>query len=275
MKMVKKILLGLAAGAIVLGFAGCKQVDDEKGAISGSGNNYSVDFTQDDTDSYRAYKSTSMKHAGALVKITFEAPVAGNYSKMGVIFDLQKNKDDSEAKDFYIIGLAGTTADNFYVSKFTNVTKLQADNFGTKLADNPAAENVIFDKSKGNGVGSITRPTLVDGNVSYYVYYKAFKDAGEDATTGYYEWAVFNYNDTQAEAAKQLMKGEDASIATLSALGSGTCLKSGTIPDIALTATKAVPQNQIAVYAKIDAGKTLKGTWTFLDMYKEAEEIEE
>ena len=274
MKMVKKILLGLAASALVLGFAGCKQVDDEKGAISGSGNNYSVDFTQDGTDSYRAYKSTSLRHAGALVKITFEDPAAGNYSKMGVIFDLQKNAEDKEAKDFYIIGLAGTAADNFYVSKFTNVTQLQAENFGTKLTDNPAVEKVIFDKSKTNGVGSITRPAAVEGNVSYYVYYKAFKDAGEDATTGYYEWAVFNYNDTQAEAAKQLMKGEDASITTLSALG-GTCLQSGKIEGIALTATKAVPQNQIAVYAKIDAGKTLKGTWTFLDMYKEAEEIEE
>ncbi len=274
MKMVKKILLGLAASALVLGFAGCKVEDDELGAISGSGNNYSVDFTQEGTDSYRAYCSTAMRHAGALVKVTFEDPKAGNYSKMGIIFDLKKNAEDKEAKDFYIIGLAGTTSDNFYVSKFENVTQLQAKNFGTELTENPAVETVIFDKYKGNGIGSITRPTAVESNVSYYVYYKAFKDAGEDATTGYYEWAVFNYNDEEAEAAKALMKGEDASITTLSALG-GTCLKSGKINGIALTATKAVPQNQIAVYAKIDAGKTLKGTWKFLDMYKEAEEIEE
>ena len=268
MKMVKKILLGLAAGALVLGFAGCKQVDDEKGAISGSGNNYSVDYENGDTKDYRAYKSTSLNHAGALVKVTFEDASADNFSKMGVIFDLQKNKNDKEAKDFYIIGLAGASTSNFYVSKFTNVTDLQAYNFGTELDGNRAEEQVYVD------IINIDRPTPVDGNVSYYVYYKAFKDAGEDATTGYYEWAVFNYNDTQAAAAKELMKGEDASITTLSALG-GTCLKSGKIEGIALTATKAVPQNQIAVYAKIDAGKTLKGTWTFLDMYKEAEEIEE
>ena len=267
MKMVKKILLGLTAGALVLGFAGCKQVDDEKGAISGSGNNYSVDYENGDTKDYRAYKSTSLNHAGALVKVTFEDASADNFSKMGVIFDLQKNKDDKEAKYFYIIGLAGTSTKNFYVSKFTNVTDLQAYNFGTEL-DNPAVETVYYN------IININRPTPVDGNVSYYVYYKAFKDAGENATTGYYEYAVFDFNDTQADAAKNLMKGEDASITTLSALG-GTCLKSGKIEGIALTATKAVPQNQIAVYAKIDAGKTLKGTWKFLDMYKEAEEIEE
>ena len=42
-----------------------------------------------------------------------------------------------------------------------------------------------------------------------------------------------------------------------------------------LGTNNSVVQNQIAVYAKINAGHSLRGQWHFLDMYKEAEEIEE
>ena len=71
MKMVKKILLGLTAAALVTSFIGCKQVDDEKKAIDGSNNDYSIDWENSGDDNYRAYKSTSLNHAGALVKVTF------------------------------------------------------------------------------------------------------------------------------------------------------------------------------------------------------------
>ncbi len=278
MKMVKKILLGLTAAAAVLTIVGCKTSDDTEHAITGSNNDYSVDYTNGGSDAYRAYESTAMKHAGALVKVTFENPEAGNFSKMGVIFDLHDNEADNSAKDFYIIGLASTTTDNYYISKFTNVTQLQAVNFGTELESNRAVETVIWDTSKSNGIGTITRPSPAeDGSVSYYVYYKAFANDGHstnqtDSTKGYYEVAVYNFTDAQAEAAKALMKTDAANAAAL-----GTPIRAAQIIPNAfdLGTNNAVVQNQIAVYAKIDAGKTLKGKWKFLDMYKEAEEIEE
>ena len=117
MKMVKKILLGLVATAAVIGFAGCKQVDDVNEAITGKNNDYAVDYENTRDENYRAYKSTSLKHAGALVKVTFEAPDENNFSKMGLIFDLHDSKTVADAKDFYIIGLAGTSKDKNDIKK--------------------------------------------------------------------------------------------------------------------------------------------------------------
>ncbi len=280
MKMVKKILLGTLAVATILAFASCKQVEDEKKAISGSGNNYSVDWSNDGNDVYRAYNSTSLKHAGALVKITFEKPEAGNYSKMGLIFDLHENNDADKSKSFYIIGLAGTTTDNCYVSKMENITNIQAQNFGatTNAAAGKPKETVIYGTATG-GIQTITRPAAAtDGSVSYYVYYKAFPNPSTGtANKGYYEWGIYNFTDTQAETAKAMMKketaAEEATLAKLDAIS--THIVGGTISDACDLKNGAVPQNQIAVYAMIQAKQKLKGKWKFLDMYKEAEEIAE
>ena len=267
MKMVKKILLGLAATAAVLAFVGCKTVDDEEGAIQGKNNDYSVDWENKDTENnYRAYKSTSLKHAGGLVKVTFENPEDDNFSKMGVIFDLHDNEADKSAKDFYIIGLSGAKTYNFYVSKFTNVTQLQADNFGTELESNPAVEDPIV-----NYGCAITQPAAAaDGSISYYVYFKA-------NTNGSYDWAVLNATD---ELVADFEITADTSINDLPAGVSILTYKNSTTkvmgqipaPTPALTTT---PQNQLAVYINVIKTKTLKGKWKFMDMYLKAEEIEE
>ncbi len=267
MKMVKKILLGLTASAAVLAFVGCKTVDDEEGAIQGKNNDYSVTYENTDTENnYRAYKSTNLKHAGGLVKVTFDEPDDNNFSKMGVLFDLHDNAANPDAKDFFIIGLAGSSTYNFYVSKFTNVTDLQADNFGTELASNPAVETEYV--SYG---AAITQPAAAaDGSISYYVYFKA-------NTNGSYDWAVLNATDALVADCEITA---DTSINDLPTGGSILTYKNSTTkvmgqipaPTPALT---AVPQNQLAVYINVIKTKTLKGKWKFLDMYKEAEEIEE
>ena len=284
MKMVKKILLGLAAGAVAIGMISCKNTDDTKKAIEGSGSNYSIDYTEEDGQNYRAYKSTAMNHAGALVKITFDNPENDNYSKMGVIFDLHDNDKDKNAKDFYIIGLAGSSSLNFYVSKFTNVTDLQADNFGTKLSENPAKEEVIYDTTnKSTGIGSITRPAAVDGKVSYYVYFKEFMNKTGDTSKGYFEYAVYSMDDETAAKVKTIVNStEDGkNAAAIEGTNGVTKLYSDKIADAfdlktnTDTQKKYLPQNQLAVYVNVIANKTLKGTWKFLEMYKEAEEIVE
>ena len=274
MKMVKKILLGMVATAIVIALSGCKipGTDDDRGVIKGSYNNYSIDYTNE-TDGYRAYKPTKLKHAGALVKVTFKEPANDNWSKMGVIFDL--TEDENNVREFYIIGLAGANTANCYVSKFSNVTDIQAENFGTKLSTNPAVEKVIWNTKVSNGIGTITRPNAdEDGNISYYVFYKEFKNPGSDPTKGYFEWGVFGFNEEKAKEAKKAVQKADCDLAALTVID--PALASGTIPNaFNLGSLESLPQNNIAVYAKIDAGKSLKGTWDYLDTYKEAEEVVE
>ena len=107
MKMTKKILLGAAALVAALAFVGCGAGDDDdtEKAITGSGKKYTVSFTNETGDEYRAYKTTTLKHAGALVKVTFnnaDKPATFGTSKMGVIFNL---KEDGEKREFYLIGL--------------------------------------------------------------------------------------------------------------------------------------------------------------------------
>ncbi len=260
MKMVKKILLGMVATAAIIGFVGCKAtVDDPEEAITGSGNDYSVDYDNTSgTENYRAYHSTDLKHAGALVKVTFDKKDVGS-SKMGVIFDLHDNTTNGDAKDFYIIGLGTSSTRNFYVSKFTNVTQLREDNFGTKLTENPAKEKIIVDL----GDEDLTIPAAdADGKVTMYVYFKAFNN-------GSYEYAVLNITDTTADT----IKISETSLSKLTTdLQASNILTSGTISN-AFTGT-TIPQNQLAVYAMITPGAHLTGSWKY-SMYKEAEEIAE
>ena len=260
MKMVKKILLGMVATAAIIGFVGCKAtVDDPEEAITGSGNDYSVNYDNTSGEGfYRAYHSTDMKHAGALVKVTFDKKDVGA-SKMGVIFDLQDNATDKEAKDFYIIGLGTLATKNFYVSKFTNVTQLREDNFGTKLTENPAKEKEVV----ALGAKNLTIPAAdADGKVSMFVYFKAINN-------GSYEYAVLNLTDSTAKS----ININDTTLATLESAYPDNILTKGSI-DSAFTGS-TIPQNQLAVYAMIAPGSSLTGSWKYLDMYKEAEEITE
>jgi len=269
MKMVKKILLGLTAAALVTSFIGCKQVDDEKKAIDGSNNDYSIDWENLGDENYRAYKSTSLNHAGALVKVTFTDPKDDNYSKMGVIFDL--HDDANKAKEFFIIGLAGTKDKNYYVSKFSNVTDIQADNFGTKLKENKAVEKAYV----ALGAKTLSQPAkAADGSMSYYVYFREYKEAA-NSTKAKFEYAVFSIANEDAEkAAKAKVKEEATKASDVEAISGVTQLDYGTTDEFDIKDGK-LTQNQLAVYAMIPSKKVLKGKWKFLDMYLEAEEIEE
>ena len=275
MKMVKKVLLGLAATATIMAFFGCKMEDDPEGAITGSGNNYSVDYTNTDAkNEYRAYKSTSLKHAGALVKIKFDNPDDCENSKMGVIFDLKENEKNKDAKDFYIIGI-GTSSLNFYVSKYTGIVDIQAKNFGAPtngtVGENGEQEVEYF------ALGNSGITNLPD---ELYVYCKAKVD-------GSYEFALLKGEPTDGKELKindiditDLPDG--VSLISLPNTNKNGCTVSGKVGKIpnAIPVPESgkesdIQQNKIAVYARIDADTTLKGSWKFCGTYKEAEEIEE
>ena len=287
MKMVKKILLGLAAGAAVLSLVSCGLKDDDpEGAITGSGSNYKVNYTNPSTkdkDYYRAYNTTSLRHSGALVKVTFDNPSECKNSKMGLIFDLKDSKNENAAKgarDFFIIGIGAQNA--VYVSKYENIVDIQADNFGATTKGNAAAGEATETEyiKLANGNFNLTSATNEDGSISLYVYCKANKD-------GEYKFALLAGEPTDSSVK---MKIDDIDIDNLPkgvsklALpavvdGSG-CTRANNVGTIA-NAVAAVDddskivQNKLAVYAMVDASSTLTGSWKFCGTYLEAEEIEE
>ncbi|MCR4952610.1 MAG: hypothetical protein K6A43_00925 [Treponema sp.] len=271
MKMTKKIMLGMAAALVAFSFVGCGGLgsggstlknDDPKGAIKGSGSKYTVDFANDEDSVYRAYKATTFKHAGGLIKVTFDSADVSK-SKMGVIFDLKANATDKDAKDFFIIGLnPRSDVANFYVSKFSNVTDMCADNFGTKLTSNPATE-IEYVKL---GTENITVPAAAeDGSISFYVYYKL-------NTNGSYEWKVLSMTDDKMKDFNSDGKFDNADFSDCE------ILKEGIIPDVYPAAeegkestyyndskdadgNKITKQNLIGYYAQIQPKTSLSGSW--------------
>lgn len=263
MKMVKKILFGAVALAAVLSLASCGMKDDDEGAITGAGNTYKVKYENSDKDNnYRAYKSTTFKHAGALVKVTFNKTDIGA-SKMGVIFGLTENKSadgKSKTRDFYIIGLGTLDKSNFYVSKYTNIADIQAENFGatTTAKDTEPKEVELVKLSDAN---SITLPAKADdGSISVYIWYQAQLD-------GSYKWAVLSLTDDQVKLWDK---------ATGAIPAGATTIREGTIKDAftAVTDAKDLPQYPISVYSMIKPAQSVDGQWKIVGTYKEAEDAE-
>lgn len=189
--------------------------DDTEGAIKGFDNKYKVEYDNKEETLYRAYKETTFSHAGAIVRVTFDSASVSS-SKMGVIFDLKANKDDKDAKDFYIIGVNPSAKNsgiaNFYVSKFTNVTELQAKNFGTGLTTNPAKEvEIVALDTKNN----IEVPAAdADGKVNFYVYFKLMAD-------GSFDYAVLDMTDDDLKNFKGNDKFNNANIDDYKVLAKG------------------------------------------------------
>ena len=263
MKMVKKILLGTLAVAAVLSLASCGKIeDDDKDAIKGSGTSYSIDYKNESGNKYRAYKSTSLNHAGALVKIKFDngTDATAGTSKMGVIFNL---KEVDGKKNFFIIGLGGNNDNpNFYVSKMENIVDIQAENFGASTTA-AAGKPKETEYKALNAANKINMPTSTDGSANVYVLFKA-------NINGSYDWAVLNLTDAEANSVNMNMN-------EALAFSSSSVLSYGNIPNAfeAVDAESKIPQAKHAVYAQVAANKTLKGSWKYVKTYKESEEIEE
>lgn len=269
MKMVKKLLLGLVAVATVISLTGCMPKDDDDNAIKKGIGKFSIDYTYekaaDGEDNYRAYRPTSLKHAGALVKLTFKGEEDPGSSKLGIIFGLVEKKEGKEVKtrDFNIIGLAKNG--QYYVSTMTDIVDIQKYNFGATTnaqAGEPKEKEWVPITS---GSSNLTLPKDDNGNTYAYVWYQA--------TGGNYKWAILDMTKDQADAWKALKKEDkkDAAIPTATKV-----LKSGTITGayVAEEGDFKEPQYPISIYAMVKDGKTLNGEWKMSGYYLEAEEEE-
>ena len=268
MKMVKKVLIGLAVLAAAFAFTGCLK-DDTEGAITGSGKKYSVKYTNDAKDAYRAYKATGMKHAGALVKVTFKTTDVSS-SKMGVIFDLKdavsgaKDEKGKAAKDFYSIAIGLEGGGSYYVSKFTDIVDIQAKNFGasTTAGAKEPKEIEVVTLATGN-LKSKMPEKAADGTISLYVYYKSLVD-------GSFDYKILNISDDVASAFDFKTGTFDDSVVLVSG---NTKTKAGTEWETPVEEGKQI-QNKLAVYAQVAPGVNLEGNWNFIGTYLEAEDAE-
>lgn len=254
MKMTKKVLLTVAVmAAASFGFMGCAADDDENDMIEKvNSDNYSISYTNNDKTTSRGYKSTTMAHNGAVMEFKFTNSTANSAAGvLGFIWELEEKND---ARQFYVLGVRQDNGiPSYYVSHFDNVTDINADNFGTKLEKNPAAEKLIDPATNkgGNATSSdfnkITNESWdQSGTVTVYADIAPVKGGYE---IRFYKSELTAKNHSVADAV-----GKTISITS----------------DFA-TATTEPSQKKLAIYANVYGNKTLTGSWKFVDVYKDAE----
>lgn len=270
MKIMKKIAAVTIAAAALFAFAGCSEDDDPNEMITGSNKKYEIDYTNTTTVTSRGYHSTAYKHAGAAVQLDFEnASNTVEGGVMGLIFDLEE-KDG--AKSFNVIGVKTKDANGklgYYVSRFENVTDIQAENFGTELAENPAKETKYAPKGEAIfGAATGVKNAEKEDTITVYAYAieeeatEAGKDsANKDYAKGEYIYKVYLINNKVADLDKNgKLVDENKKAIDLSEVNPAATIATG---------YPSLTQKKLAVYANVYNGKTLKGTWTYRGDYKE------
>ena len=265
---LSKILFGAVAAAAVMGLVSCGD------GIIGGGKKYTINKTNEsETDIVRYYNDTAMKHAGALVKVTFKSDCVDSKSKvygtgmMGTIFGLE-TKDG--ANTFFILSVSDKG--NYYVSKFSGVTNFNAYNFGASDkadATEGTEEYEIVSLDQNVTVTLQSEKDDEDNETGKYIY--LYERALVD---GSYDWAILSMTDEQVEAFDI-----DSYSTTGSYKSYATVLKSGNIPATKtgydeVDSESKITQKKVAVYANVYPKNTLVGEWYYKAMYKEAEVIE-
>ena len=284
MKMVKKILLGLAAGAVVLGFAGCKEAGGNEDLIKVSGSSASIDYTNENGSVTRGFKTLGTKHLDAICHISMDVTGlngSGQVSNgtMGYIFNLVKNADDTY--NFTIAAARynqSTQKTEAYVETFTNVAadKLEDELSGGSHATGKTWGNTAYGFNLNvqpvggkldlwidvvaQGQGMVNNvltdyPNRTVGAAGTYKVKFFDKDPGRKLGVGNYDLKYTNTSVTPIAELTVEKKDVNTTYDTTKGLNS--------------------MQAETGFYANVYAGQTLKGTWKFEEIMKEAEEIVE
>lgn len=280
MKKLSKVLFGSAIlAALVFGFAGCTEDDDDtEGAISGSGKNYSINYENKNSDIYRCYNTSGTKHLGTIGKITFNNQTSSSHDgAMGYIWDLRQSKSvdgaavkDSGYQNFFVVGFRNNSKPSFYISKFFNVTDLQADNFGSSTTVKEHTEGIAKTSPCEIEVSAWTELSNfpVDTSTSTLTFWVDIYPVYDSSKYGV---NITEHSSCTAGSYVVDIYSTDPTVKNFS----GTPVKSVEI-GTDVTGYKAKPsQGTAAVYANVQPGKTLNGSWTISDYYAEAEEVVE
>lgn len=290
MKMTKKWLLGAAVlAAVSFGFMGCgEDDDDENNMISGSNNDYSINYKNEETTVSRGYDTTTFKHAGSLCQMTMsEASAAAG--AMGYIWDLESNyaKEGSaravkDPRRFFIFGFnyglnGGNGKVAYYLSLYKNVENIQEQNFGATGGTNK--ESGEYDTTGKNAKETeyielnntnVFTPVVEDGNfvVTVDVYEGGtftVNEKGERTYSVYDGTFVVDIYNGKVEAADigAAIGDKTATITTAAQTGSASFAASMTAGKktnlSSLTASIIIPAADIGYFADKTAAATAEG----------------
>lgn len=287
MKLSKKVLAAMSAATLIMTagiFTSCGEEDDDtEGAITGKNNDYTLSYTnKSETDTYRCYNSTTTKHRGAMAVITLNKEgTTGSGAAMGFIWDLYSEDETASAEEIAravsakprnlcIVAFANHDGKFMpYVSRYTNVYDLQADNFGTKgVTVNGEVKKAVEkeyigwtttadDNNSGNGYA-----LTADADGNYVMTVNVYAEKNDDNTyTGGYVVDVYNGALTKDE----VESGEKPTL----------CETTISAEDLGYTAGEKPTKRTNAVYANVYKSSAASGTWKYLDTYTLADEVVE
>ena len=269
MKIMKKIAAVTIAAAALFAFAGCSDDDDPNEMITKvSSKEYTIEYSNESSEISRGYKSTALKHSGGFFVIEIENQKSGQTAAdgvMGVIFDLHEN---SEKKDFYVIGVNygynNQKKFGYYASKFRNVTDLQAANFG-------AGKDHVYDSSDTEALTKFNSDTAPAELVLKEAFTYNSKITPDE--NGKIKVAI-DVSMNEGAYTVKMYKASDLNEKEDGVKESATAIIDETIPATITGYTKE-EQGKIGFYANVYANKTLKGTWKLPDAQNYIQVVEE
>jgi hypothetical protein len=298
MKLSKKVLAAMSAATLIMTagiFTSCgtEEADDENGMISGSNNDYTLSYDNSaSTTTSRAYVPTKNKHRGALCQITLNKFDSGSGAAMGLIWDLSSEDAAASAEDVARAvsekprNLCIAAFANFggtykaYVSRYTNVYDIQAENFGTEDKGGVTVNGTKkYAVEKEYIKSSDNKALTADDNGNYVMTVNVYEETTEKAVdgsdetetwyTGGYVVDIYNGLVTKADLESETPPSKLATT-TISAEDLGYEESKKT-----LVGGHAVDQKQCAVYANVYSKSAASGTWKYLDTYTADEVVED
>lgn len=285
MKISKIFWGGVALAALSFGFVSCSEDDDDPNEmITGSNKNYSIAYTNDSGEVSRGYNTTTFKHLGELVKITINNQTASSYDGvMGFIWDLKQSKSvegaavtDSGYQNFFTVGIRNNKGTpQYYISKFFNVTDLQATNFG---AHNSSTGKAITVTSHAEGIAKTT-PVEIDITNGFLSLGSSFLSKG--TLTVYVDiYPIYENSSYGSNIAKHSSDAAGSYVVDFyaedpTANTSATPIATETIGTNITGYTAKPGQYTLGVYANVYAYQTLNGAWYLAKDYADAEVVEE
>ena len=302
MKMVKKILLGLAATAAVIAFVGCgttvgndKEEEGGKKIINGStqkaylgekdGEGY--ENTSDSTN--REMKLFATKHYDSFVALTLtdETKTSVN-GQLGYVFNYTENKDDAGTVNFITIGYrnnAGTI--DTYISQYYNISTAEFDkpNFGASKDVNNRVKGTDFFVYKASDVTAETlaaikasgKPTEIEivilGETIGDLTFENLKNDAGELTIGV-DVIANDGTETGKPAGSYTVNYYKGLTDKYKKASTSTLVKTAFVSNVITGYTKKT-ETKIGAYVAVYKNSTLNGFWRFSEITGEDIPLEE
>ena len=294
MKMVKKILLGLVAGALVLGFVGCKPPEggdsDAIAETSTFSKSASIDTENEGESLMRGFKALNTKHLDAILHIQnkvnkIETPSNNLKTNgvMGYIFNMNEEQTSFTIAAVRYNQKTGNV--DAYVETYSGVdpTKLEKEDFsnGVKATGSPAYSDgfgfKLVDKSIVDEILAAEEGTENEGLLDIWIDVIANdgESVGRKGTAGTYTVRFFG---ADPQRKKKASNGLEYKADELELLKEVTVLADNVnnkfVKDGEESGKLSNMQSYMGYYYNIQAGQKLTGNWKFDALKMEAEEIE-